>query len=403
MNGHTNGGALSTVDDHETRLGISSRAGQLSISTHIQMMAAMTDQRVNTAKAHPRSVAAFKRDALQLITEDVETAKSAEYAKPVGKGVVRGPSIRLVEIAANCWGNLEIDFGEPVVGDKSVTVTAYAYDLEKNIRQPGIASTSILYKDGGRYPQHMIETIVNATASKARRNAILAVIPRAYINTLLEAAKKVAAGTQEPFDKRRQKTLAAFATTLKVTPEQVFAFLEITGEADLTEEHLDTLRPIFSGIRDGEAKVEEFFATASESKLNAVRAKVEERRAAAAPKQVATSPPVTPPSTPKQTTTPPSEDADDPTPAKSSPATDAGGEPRPDHQQFRALLERFEKANGDAGAWLSDHNFADEGQALASSKPHLSKLISQLDKDCVKQEGIMRSFAGGNEDPTLKK
>src|SRR4051812_4288577 len=122
---------ISTVDDAETRLALPAR-GQLAVSTQIQAMAAMTDQRVNTAKAHPRSIARFLREARELITGDLDTAKSAEYAKPVGGGVVRGPSIRLVELAAVCWGNLEVEYGEPVIGDNSVTVSAYAYDLEKN-------------------------------------------------------------------------------------------------------------------------------------------------------------------------------------------------------------------------------------------------------------------------------
>lgn len=373
----SNGSAVSVVEDHETRVsGFMPQTGQLTVSSQIQAMAVLMDKRIATARAFPRSITQFKREATSLLTEDVETARAAEYAKPVGGGTVTGPSVRLAEIAALCWGNLEVELADPVVGDKSVTVTAYAYDLEKNSRQPGIASTSILKKDGSRYPQHMVDTMVNATASKARRNAILAIIPRAFVNDLLATAKRVAEGSQEPFESRRRKTLDYFATALKVKPEQVFEFLGIQGEADLTEDHLSELRPVATAIKDGEAKAEEFFPTSGESKLDAVRAKVAERKAAA-------SGPAPPAPTPTQQTerlaTAHVETA--PLAADRPPLTAANTSPSDGQRQFRELLNKYVEAGGDEQAWLFAKNYRDADQALTASKATLSKLISALAKD----------------------
>lgn len=269
--------AMTIVDDRESMLG-EMVSPEAAVSTAIQLMAAMVDKRISTARRFPRSVAKFKTEAADLLRDDLETAKSAEYAKPVSGGVVRGPSVRLAEIALLCWGNVEIEVGEPVVSDKSVFVKATAWDLERNTRQDGIATTSIIQRNGSRYPQHLIDTACLATAAKARRNSICAIIPRAYIKDLLEVAKKVSSGAELPLEKRRQNAVDAFGTAYKVKPEQIFAYFAIAGIDDITSEHLDDLTAIRNAIKDGEAKVDEFFPAVMESKTEALKQKIEERR-----------------------------------------------------------------------------------------------------------------------------
>lgn len=75
---------------------------------------------------------------------------------------------------------------------------------------------------------------------------------------------------------------------------------------------------------------------------------------------------------------------------------------RPDRQQFSELLSAYEAAGGDAGAWLADHKFADEGQALESSKPALSKLISQLTKDIDARKTAAAAFAIAGTDASAQ-
>lgn len=276
-------GAMTISDDEESTLGRMTRQNDAAVGTAIQLMAVMIDKRISTARQFPRSVARFKDEAADLLKNDVETARSAEYAKPVGGGTVKGPSVRLAEIALLCWGNAEIEMHEPIVTDKSVSVKASAYDLEKNIRQESVVTTSILKKDGSRFPQHMIETASMATASKARRNAIQAIIPRAYINDLLEVAKKVAAGSEKPLEQRRIDALDYFARTHKVQPERVFAMLAVNGIDDITSEHLDDLRAVMTSIKEGTATVDEFFAAADSSKTDELKKKLAERQQSVKP------------------------------------------------------------------------------------------------------------------------
>jgi hypothetical protein len=241
----------------------------------VALAAAVLDKRIATAKQWPRSISTFKNEAKTLLHEDVETARSAEYSKPVGGGKVTGPSVRLAEIAALCWRNIEVEISDPVITENSVTVQAFAWDMERNIRMPGMATTSILTKEGKRYVQHMVETATIATAAKARRNAILSVIPRAYINDLLEIAKEVAKANRPPLEKVRQDMLAYFERTHRVTAEQVFAYLDIKGTDEVSYEHLDELRTVMEAIKEGESP-EVYFGKAK-SKAELAKEKVQKR------------------------------------------------------------------------------------------------------------------------------
>jgi hypothetical protein len=247
-------------------------------SQAVALAGAVLDKRIATAKQWPRSISRFKQQASELLSEDIETARSAEYSKPVGGGFVRGPSVRLAEIACLCWGNVEVSFDEPIVGDKSVIVNAYAWDLERNIRVPGIATMSIVNKNGQRYPQHMVETTIMACAAKARRNAVLTVIPRAYVNDLLETAREVASKNAPPLEETRQKMLDHFARSHRVSAQQVFAYLSVAGADDIGQDQISELRGVVEAIKDGEP-VEAFFGD-SKSKAEAAREAALKRKSA---------------------------------------------------------------------------------------------------------------------------
>jgi hypothetical protein len=242
----------------------------------VALAAAVLDKRIITARQYPRSIARFKQETKELLSEDLETARSAEYSKPVGGGKVTGPSIRLAELACMCWTNLEIEVQEPIVSDKSVTVQAFAWDLERNVRVPGIATASIVNKDGQRYAQHMIETTVLATASKARRNAITAVIPRAYISDLLDTAKAVASKHEKPIEELRATMIEFYARTYKVDVTQILAYLQVAGVDDIKLDHISELRAVAEALKEGESP-EAYFGKAK-SKVELAQEKAAARR-----------------------------------------------------------------------------------------------------------------------------
>ncbi len=330
MNGN---GSMTIIDDEDSIMG-RMVVPEAAVNSAIQLAGVLIDKRVATARNYPRSMAKFKANASTLIREDVEVARAAEYAKPIGGGVARGPSIRLLEIAALCWGNLDDGMVEAIVEDKSVRVTWYAYDLERNNRSEGYSSCSILDKYGHRYKQHLIETTVLATASKARRNALEKVIPKAFLKDLLKVAKEVADGQREPLDVTRRKTLDFFARSYKVQPDQIFARLGITGEDDITEEHIDDLRAIATSLKDAESKVDEWFETPAATKTDELRKKLGERQK-----------PVTPAKQPEPERNPGPETVDPVTPQAKPEAAKAPSPPAGD--MLMPLIEEYERKGGE--------------------------------------------------------
>ena len=164
--------------------------------------------------------------------------------------------------------------------------------------------------NGRRYSDDMITMTKNAACSIARRNAVFAVIPRAFINPLLEAAKKVAAGDAKTLSESRTRALAAFAE-IGVSATAVCDKLERRGVEDIDLEDLTLLSGLLTAIRERETTVEaEFPPVPGEptgSRTAAVAETLARRRRAAdqATGRGAESPATPPPAAPPETPTPP--------------------------------------------------------------------------------------------------
>jgi hypothetical protein len=219
---------------------------------------AAIDVQISTAKAYPRSVESFRREALELATLDEETAASCFYAIPRAGKTVEGPSVRLAEIAAYSWGNIRVDARIQAVEEDRVVAVGTAFDAERNSGSRVEIPRSILDRNGKRYKADMINVTCRAAIAIARREAILAVIPRAYVNPIYHAARKASLGEGGTMEQKRQKALAWFAK-LGVSEERVYHALQIKGLADLGEDELITLRGIMTAIRDGETTAEQAF------------------------------------------------------------------------------------------------------------------------------------------------
>lgn len=154
------------------------------------------DRQVSTAKRYPRSIADFKRRAMELATVDQETAEECWYSLPRGGKVIEGPSIRFAEITASSYGNLRAETREIGEDDKSITAQASCWDLENNVAIRREVKRRIVDKRGVRYGDDMIATTSNAAASIALRNAIFAVVPKAIFKSVLNEVRKVAMGDE---------------------------------------------------------------------------------------------------------------------------------------------------------------------------------------------------------------
>jgi len=83
----------------------------------------------------------FPRDTYEVYTrimkacERPSLASVAQYAYPRGGQMVTGPSIRLAEVLAQNYGNLQFGIRELSQANGESEVEAFAWDLETNTRQ----------------------------------------------------------------------------------------------------------------------------------------------------------------------------------------------------------------------------------------------------------------------------
>lgn len=228
-------------------------------STVATLNSAEINQQIATAKRYPRSVKAFLNEALQMATLNERVAQECIYALPRDGKTIEGPSARLAEIIACAWGNSRA--GARVVDDRGDFVTAQGvfHDLERNVAITYEVQRRITDKNGRRFKPDMIGVTANAACSIALRNAILKGVPKAFWSEIYDQARKVALGDSQTLANRRARALAALQK-FGATPEMVFAKLGVSGEVDITLDHLAVLFGIATALKDGDTTVEDAFA-----------------------------------------------------------------------------------------------------------------------------------------------
>lgn len=214
------------------------------------------DVQVATAKRYPRSVVLFKRAALEMATMDEDTAGSMFYAIPRAGKTIEGPSVRLAEVVAVCWGNLRCRARTADEGEKMVTAVGDAWDLQSNYAQSIEVTRKIVDKNGRRFSDDMVNTTKLAAVAIAKRSAIFAVVPMAYIRPIYMEAQVVAVGKALTMDQRRAKAVEFF-TKLGMKEPELFKLLGIKGSEDLTLERIVTLRGFATALKDGETSLDE--------------------------------------------------------------------------------------------------------------------------------------------------
>jgi hypothetical protein len=177
---------------------------------------------------------------------------------------VEGPSIRLAEVIAQNWGNLSFGVKELEQREGESVAMAYAWDLETNVRQEKVFTVKHSRKAGGKIkklddPRDIYELVANNGARRVRA-CILGVIPGDIVdNAVEECSKTMKGGNKGPFKDRISKTLELFKEKYGVTQEQIETKVGYNVSA-FTEYDLVGLGKIFTSLKDGMGKVEDFFS-----------------------------------------------------------------------------------------------------------------------------------------------
>lgn len=231
------------------------------------------DVQVSTAHQYPRSLELFNKRALQMATLDQETAESCIYVRPVGKKknekgqwvqeFAEGASIRLAEIVATSYGNIRVASRIVEQTERYVKCEGVAHDLETNYAGKSESFEPTVTREGKPYSEGMRAVVAKAALSKAYRDAIFKVVPRALCKRIYEAAKKASAGGLT-IEQRRNK-VKAWLGGKQIDEARMFAALGVNGWNDVGESELNTLTGIKSSIADGDTTFEEAFPIAGPS------------------------------------------------------------------------------------------------------------------------------------------
>lgn len=210
------------------------------------------------AKRYPRSIKAFIDMAEALATSTQEIASACMYSVPRAGKQLTGPSVRLAEICASAWGNM--DFGARIIREDAthVVVQGFAQDLERNNRCAFEIRRRITNKTGARFNDDMVTMTVNAAQSIALRNAIFRVVPKALVDEIFNRARVVAVGEQKTLGARRT-ALVDYFKKLGVTVEKLLATVDKPSVEDMDGEDLLTLRGLANAIKDGSVQLENAF------------------------------------------------------------------------------------------------------------------------------------------------
>ena len=242
-----------------------------------QMSAYQESKELSEIKGKMFLARQFPRDpemSLQNVLRECgrkDLAEAAQYEFPRGDSVVRGPSIRLVEVLARHWGNIMSGITEVDVQGDTTTIKCFAWDLETNASDE--KTFSVKHERStkkGSYKltdeRDIYEMVANKGARR-KRACLLAVMPGWYVDAALEECDKTLSDSLtksgESLEEIIEKTVNAFAG-FGITPEQIST--KLNKEIDkLSNNDIVKLRHLYSAIKDGFVKATDAFGIASGS------------------------------------------------------------------------------------------------------------------------------------------
>lgn len=232
----------------------------------LQRSIAETQAAIMLAKQFPRD----RPTATDRITTECtrpSLAEAAIYSYPKGGQEVTGPSIRLAEVLAMNWGNFTFGWKETSrrIASDGVGVSeilTYAWDYETNVR--AVREFSVRHfrdtKKGG-YPIKDERDIYELCANQAARRmraCVLQIIPGDVVEAAVAQCELTMVTNEVVTEESIKKLLAAFEP-LGVSKSQIEKRIGRKVSVEMSGAVMAQLRKIFTGIRDGMAKPEEFF------------------------------------------------------------------------------------------------------------------------------------------------
>jgi hypothetical protein len=246
------------------------------------MVAVQETKEVAEVKAKMYLARQFPRDediCLARILKECESprlAEVAQYEYTKGKGdkvsVIKGPSIRLIEVISRHWGNLLSGITEMSKDGGRSTVKTYAWDLETNYADEKIFELDYIRNTkSGSYAisdeREKYELMANY-AARRKRACIQAVVPGYIIDAAVEACERTLESTlkngNKTIEQVRADMLKAFVGLADWITEDMLASSAGKDFDKLSPKDIVKLRNLYNAIKDGFVKAEVVFGKESE-------------------------------------------------------------------------------------------------------------------------------------------
>ena len=235
---------------------------QQEMQVYEQAERASYDLQISTAKKFPRNLAKFNDNVIATVTISEEVAAACGYTLPRAQKQIQGPSVHLARIMAQYYGNLRVEKRGTMISDKYLTAEAIAFDLESNYAIKVEARRKILDRYGKRYNDDMINTTMLAAMAVAERNAILAVIPKGFVDEAYKAAQQKLTGDlsdEKKLSIARKKMVDIFLKEYDVKEHEILGIFGKTSITQINQEDIASLRGLYRALKDGDTTVDNAF------------------------------------------------------------------------------------------------------------------------------------------------
>lgn len=219
--------------------------------------------KLSVAKMFPRNEALAYQKVMDSCRRP-SMAAAANWKYKRGGQNLSGPSIRLAEELARCWGNLDYGIRELSRKDGVSEMEAYCWDMETNtISSQKFTVRHLRDKTEGTAELTSERDIYEVTANMGARRLrarILAILPPDLVEAAVDQCRKTIAteGAEIPVADRIKKVVEAFGK-FGVTVPMLESYLGHKLDAMLPEEFAD-LTEVRNAIKEG-APVSEYFGS----------------------------------------------------------------------------------------------------------------------------------------------
>lgn len=224
-------------------------------------------------------------DRIKVACQRPGLAENSEYSYSRGGTEINGPTIDLLRVIANAWGNIDYGFRELSQSNGESTIEAFAWDLETNAKNTKVfTQPHKRYTKTGTYPLTDPRDIYEMVANNAERRVracLESIIPPDVVEDAVAQCRETMKAKTPVTPETIASLLAAFAKH-GVTKEQVEKRLQRRVET-MQPAQMVALKRIGKSIVDGMSKPADWFETdqptetktATESAKDALRGKSE--------------------------------------------------------------------------------------------------------------------------------